>query len=73
MGMPPPRLSVKEDSTIIINTMPLAPSRAEFGKKMNCTSPVTSAVAAMNHTIFFQPYFSSSGGPTSSRSSILLM
>ena len=70
-GMPPFFISVNEDRTIIMNTTPLAPSRAEWGNSRNCTSPVAKAVTAIVASRFRLPYFSSSPGPTSSRSSIL--
>ena len=72
-GMPPRRISVKEFSTIIMNTTPLAPSSAVPGKKMNCTSPVTRAVTRMVISRLRLPYFSSKPGPTSNSSSILFM
>ena len=72
-GISPFRAAVKEDSTIIMNTTPLAPSSAVWGKKIKFTRPVTSAVSAIIHTMVPLPYFSSRPGPTSSRSSILPM
>ena len=67
-GMAPSRIPAREDSTIIMNTMPLAPSRAVPGKKMNCTRPDARAVNRMHPSRRRLPYFSSSGGPmTSSR------
>ena len=51
MGISPRRMAVKEDSTIIMNTTPLAPSSTEPGKNTKCTSPVTSAVTAIVHTM----------------------
>lgn len=72
-GMPPFFISVNEDRTIIMNTTPLAPSRAEWGNSRNCTSPVAKAVMTMVSSRLRLPYFSSSPGPTSSRSSMLLI
>ena len=72
-GISPRRMAVKEDSTIIMNTTPLAPSSAEPGKNTKCTSPVTSAVTRIIQTMVPLPYFSSSPGPTSNSSSILPM
>ena len=44
MGMQPSFIPASEDMTIIMNTMPEAPSSAVPGKKSQCTSPETSAV-----------------------------
>ena len=67
------RIPAREERTIIINTMPLAPSRAVAGKKINCTSPDTKAVSTMQPSSRLLPYFSSRGGPTTRKSIILLI
>ena len=63
----------REESTIIMNTTPLAPRRAVAGKKNTCTSPETRAVTAMQNSSFFEPYLSSSVVPMTSMSMMLLM
>ena len=51
------------------NTMPDAPSRAEWGKSAHCRMPEMRAVSRMPLSNGMLPYFSSMGGPmTSSRS-----
>ena len=72
-GISPRRMAVKEDSTIIMNTTPLAPSSTVLGKNTKCTNPVMRAVSAMVQTMVPLPYFSSSPGPTSKISSMLLI
>ena len=71
--MAPSRIPDREERTIIINTMPLAPRRAVPGKKMNCTRPEAKAVSTMQASRRRLPYFSSMGGPMTSRSMMLLM
>ena len=72
-GMTPLRTPPKEDSRIIMNTMPEAPSRAVPGKKMNCTSPEMKAVSRMAHSTFQLPKRSSRLGPSTRMSTMLPM
>ena len=64
MGMQPFFIPARDDMTIIMNTMPDAPSRAVPGKKSQCTMPETKAVRNIAQKSGRLPYFSSSGGPT---------
>ena len=73
VGMVPFFTPPKEDSRIIMNTMPDAPSRAVPGKKMNCTSPDTRAVNRMAHSTFQLPKRSSRLGPSTRMSTMLPM
>ena len=66
-GIAPPSARVMEESRIIANTMPLAPSSATLGKKIMFTSAVAMAVASMTKAMLDVPYFSSSIGPRISR------
>ena len=66
MGMYPSFIPASDDMTIIMNTMPDAPSGAVPGKNSHCTSPDTSAVRNIAQNRLRPPYFSSSGGPTTS-------
>ena len=68
--MVPLRTPPKEESRIIMNTMPDAPSSAVPGKKMNCTSPDTRAVNKMAHSTFQLPKRSSRLGPSTKISTI---
>ena len=59
--------TVKRDgmpNSIKENTTPLAPSSIMSGKKIKLIIPVTRAVINIIFTIFHEPYFSSSKGPT---------
>ena len=56
-----------------INTTPLAPRSMVRGSQMQWTMPDTRAVNKMHHSIFQLPYFSSRGGPTTKRRTMLPM
>ena len=62
-GTAPSRVRVMDDSRIIANTTPLAPSSMTRGKKMKLISPVSSAAASITRIRSSEPYFSSSIGP----------
>ena len=70
-GMRPSFMPAREASIISMNTMPLAPSRAEPGKNTHCRMQETPAVSRMPASSVRLPYFSSSGGPITKSSSIL--
>ena len=61
-GICPLLMFAKELRSINMNTIPLAPRRPVFVKKI-AMIPVNNAVIVIMMSIVFDPYFSSSNGP----------
>ena len=69
-GMPPEKPD-RDASMMSMKTMPDAPSSAVRGNNAHCRMPEMRAVSRMPLSRGRLPYFSSIGGPTTRRSSIL--